>query len=61
MNQNAINDKICRMATAAAMNGTSLETVQWYPPQTAASDPDGIFVVKYAEKYSASQTPPWLR
>lgn len=61
MNQNEINDKICRMATAAAMNGTPMETIQWFPPPTAASDPQGFFVVKYAEIYSASQTPPWSR
>ena len=61
MNQNQINHRISQMATEAALNGTPVETIQWYPPQTASSNPDGIFVVKYAESYSASQTPPWLR
>ena len=59
MNQNSINDKISRMATSYAMNGTPVETIQWIPPQSASSNPDGIFVVKFAYEQSGSSTPPW--
>ena len=47
------------MATSYAMNGTPVETIQWIPPQSASSNPEGMFYVKFAEPQSGSNTPPW--
>ena len=52
-------DRAVRIATRAAMNGAPLSRIVWIPPQTAASDPGGIFVVAVAERGSVADGEPW--
>jgi len=58
MNQDVL-DRAVKLATRLAMGGNPVARIVWLPPVTAASDPDGAFVVYPCPPLSASDTPPW--
>ena len=58
MNQRTI-DRAVNIATRAALRGNPVAKVIWIPPQSAASDPDGSFIINYAGALSTTETPPW--
>ena len=58
MNQRTINQAV-NIATKSALAGNPVESIVWVLPLTAASDPDGAFLIKYAGSLSADESPPW--
>lgn len=58
MNQDIL-DRAVKLATRLAMRGNPAERIIWLPPETAASDPGGAFVVYPCPPLSAGDTPPW--
>lgn len=54
-----IIDKAVNIATRAALNNSPVDRVIWIPPQTAASDPDGSFLISYAQDLDVADTLPW--
>ncbi len=59
MNQSVL-EKAVMIATDSAMNGNPIKSIDWMPPQTGASDPDGSFIVTYCEPTTGSLPTPWL-
>jgi hypothetical protein len=57
----SIVNKASSIATNHAMHGTPLAAMAWIPPRTPTDDPEGMFAIKYAEPFSAADTPPWLK
>ena len=40
--------EVLRTVNRAGLNGEVCESAQWVPPQYATDDPDGVFVLRYA-------------
>ena len=60
MDQQTI-DRAIDIATHNALAGTPVKQIIWIPPQSAASNPNGVFCIIYPDYYSATDTMPWNR
>lgn len=52
-------DRAVKIATRAALEGRPVARIVWIPPQSAASNPEGVFAVTYSQPLGAADVPPW--
>lgn len=54
-----IIDRVVKIATNAAMNGTPVKRIIWLESAAATGDRLGAFAVEYYQQVSVTHTPPW--